>query len=365
MKIISTLVILFTIVSFRSEGGGLPADSTHHKKKLSLTPFPAFFVAPENGVGYGALVVPVYNFGYDSLTRDSSGQLLGYLTTKKQSSLQLSYNIYTNQERYVITGEAKYFDYPIYYYGIGNENEKSDSSLITYKLINFQNRLLKQVKKSVFVGGQFQVNRLKDLSFKNPDSKIKERAADELDGSVISGIGPALLFDNRDNPLNTRQGIYAEFGTFFYRKSLGSEFNFDRYVLDVRKFIPLSDFQVLAFHGLGRFSGGRVPFREMAQLGNDKIMRGFYEGRFRDRQLVAIQSEYRHQVFSRVGFVLFGGVGKVGNQLNNLNLSGLKYGGGGGLRLMLNRKEKLNIRIDYAVGTNQSSGLYFAIGEAF
>src|SRR5215217_566942 len=103
------LLLLFT----RAAGAGMPADTTLQKKKLSLTPFPAFFITPENGVGYGALVIPVYNFGKDSLTRNSTGQVLAYYTTKKQSSLQFSYNIFTNREKYMFTGEAKYFNAPI------------------------------------------------------------------------------------------------------------------------------------------------------------------------------------------------------------------------------------------------------------
>jgi outer membrane protein assembly factor BamA len=343
----------------------MPADTIPPRKKLSLTPFPAFFVSPENGVGFGALVVPVYNFGKDSLTRNSTGQVLGYYTTKKQSSLQLTYNIFTNRERYVITGEAKYFDAPIFYYGTGPNNNLSDASLISYKFLTFQNRLLKQLIKFVFVGGQFQVNRIRDISYENPVSKLKDRPADELDGSLTAGLGPAVLVDNRDNPLNTREGIYAEFGMFVHAKALGSEFNFTRYNLDLRRFIPLNSRQVLAFQGLGKFSDGHVPFREMANLGGDRMMRGFYDGRFRDHHLVALQAEFRQQVFARVGLVAFGSLGQVSDRMDNFEFSSLKRAVGAGLRLMLNRREQLNIRIDYALGSDKASGLYFAIGEAF
>jgi Omp85 superfamily domain len=355
------LLLFFAHAAWASQ----PADTTRQKKKLSLTPFPAFFVSPENGVGFGALVVPVYNFGKDAMTRNSTGQVLAYYTTKKQSSLQLTYNIFTNRERYVITGEAKYFDAPIYYYGIGNKNELSDSSLVSYKFLNIQNRLLKQVIKFVFVGGQFQVNHLYDISFKNPESKLKERPADERDGTVVAGIGPALVVDNRDNPLNTRQGLYGELGLFLNTKVLGSEFGFTRYHLDLRRFMALSSKQVLAFQGVGKFSSGRVPFRDMANLGGDRIMRGFYDGRFRDRQMLALQAEFRQHLFSRIGVVAFGSLGQVSNRMDTFELSRLKRAIGGGLRLMLNRKEKLNIRIDYALGSDEASGLYFAIGEAF
>lgn len=358
-------LILSLLLCMQAAWAAMPADTTVQKKKLSLTPFPAFFVAPENGVGFGALVVPVYNFGKDSLTRNSTGQVLAYYTTKKQSSLQLTYNIFTNMERYVLTGEVKYFDAPIYYYGIGKRNTLSDSSLIDYKLLTLQNRWLKQVIKYVFVGGQFQVSRTTAVSSKNLDSKIYDRPLDEQDGYLVAGMGPAILVDNRDNPLNTRRGMYAELGMMHYAPALGSNFKFTRYQADLRRFLALSDKQVLALHGLARFSAGRVPYRDMANMGGDRIMRGFYEGRFRDRQLAALQAEFRQHLIWRLGLVAFASLGQVADEVNHLNLNDLKTAAGGGLRLMLNRQERLNIRIDYARGSDKASGLYFAIGEAF
>lgn len=361
------LYLIFTCLIFNwvSCRAAVPADSVQARKKLSLTPFPALFSTPETGIGYGALVIPVYNFGKDTLTRNSNGQLLAYYTQKKQFAVELSYNIFTNAERFNITGNASYYDFAILYYGTGNQNTLADSSLISYKLLFFQNRILKKIKNYIFLGGQFQINRLNDLRFNNPNSKLRERSEAELNGGIISGLGPAFLYDSRNNPLNTTQGWYAEAGTYLNRKALGSEFNFTRYTLDVRKFLPLSSKVVLAFQGVGTFSSGQVPFREMAMLGGGKIMRGFYFGRFRDRQLIAVQSEYRHQVLPRLGLVAFGSIGKVGNQVSDLGLTNLKTSAGAGLRLMLNRKERLNIRIDYAVGSDQASGFYFAIGEAF
>ena len=359
------LICLFLVISIFQSRGAVLADSTQIKKKVSLTPFPALFSTPETGIGYGALVIPVYNFGQDSLTRNSNGQLLAYYTQKKQAAVQFTYTIFTNAERYNISGDISYYDFAILYYGTGNKNTLADSSLISYKLLFFQNRVLRKIKNHVFLGAQVQVNQIKDLEFKNQDSKLRQRPTEELNGSVASGLGPAFLFDSRNNPLNTTRGLYLEAGTLFNHRILGSEFNFTRYTLDIRKFLPLSTHQVLAFQGVGTFSSGKVPFREMAMLGGGKIMRGFYFGRFRDRQLVALQSEYRHQLFNRLGLVAFASAGKVGHQGTDLGLTQVKCAAGAGLRLMLNRKERLNIRIDYAVGTDKANGFYFAIGEAF
>ena len=371
MKI--TLLVFFILVgiSHNHEAATFPTDSTQHKKKLSLTPFPALFSSSETGIGYGALVVPVYNFGHDSLTRPSNGQVLAFYTQKKQSSVQVSYNIFTNREKFIITGNANYYDYPIQYYGTGNTNNNAkDYTIVGYKLLYFQNRLLRQIRKHFFAGALYHINKVYHIS-STPNSKIYARPVAELDGYVTSGIGPALLLDSRDNPLNSTQGVYAAFTSLFSRKGLGSEFGFTRYTLDVRKFYPLSAKQVLAFQGLGRFHSGQVPFRELALMGGGGGgpeaggMRGFFKGRYRDREMLTVQTEFRQQVFSRVDFVLFAGTGEVSNKISNFNATNLRYAGGGGIRLMLNKKQRLNIRIDYAIGSNRTRGLYFDIGEDF
>jgi hypothetical protein len=367
------LLSCFVSFSFLAKSSALPQDSIQtkptsepkNKKKLSLTPFPALFSSPETGFGFGALVVPVYNFGKDTLTRNSTGQFLIYYTTKKQSSAQLSYTIYTNQERYAILGETNYYDAPIFYYGTGNHNSEADKSLISYKLLYTQNRILKQLKKNVFLGGQFQVIRVGKAEFNAEEGKLDDRPASELDGYTAVGIGPSFLFDSRDNSINTYHGSYVEIGSFFNGKGMGSEFNFNRHTVDVRKFISLNSKQVLAVQGKGIFESGAVPYRELAYFGGHRNMRGFYEGRFRDKNLLQFQSEYRLHFTKRSGAVLFGSAGQVANKISDFGLGEMKYGYGLGYRFMLNTKDRINIRVDYARGSGGTSGLYFAIGEAF
>ena len=335
------------------------------KKKLSVTPFPALFYSPETGFGYGVIAVPVYNFGHDTLTRNSTGQVLVYYTTEKQASAQLSYTIYTNQERYAILGETNYYDAPIYYYGTGNFNTEADKSLISYKLLYTQNRILKQLKKNIFLGGQFQVIRVGQAEYEPELSLLERRPETELNGYTAVGLGPSFLLDSRDNSINASAGAYVEIGSFFNGKSMGSEFNFTRHTLDLRKYKTLSKRQVIAGQLKSIFETGNVPFRELACFGGHRTMRGFYEGRFRDKQMLMAQAEYRLQVLKRSGLVAFSSAGQVAEKPGNFNLGRTKVAGGLGYRFMLNTKEKINIRIDYAWGTGGTSGLYFAIGEAF
>ena len=94
-------------------------------------------------------------------------------------------------------------------------------------------------------------------------------------------------------------------------------------------------------------------------------MRGYYDGRFRDKNQVVLQAEYRVPLFWRLGMVAFGGFGTVSNNFSDLDIQYLKYSSGLGLRVALNKSEKLNLRLDYGIGQGKAKGFYFQLGEAF
>lgn len=94
-------------------------------------------------------------------------------------------------------------------------------------------------------------------------------------------------------------------------------------------------------------------------------MRGYYEGRYKDKQEFVIQTEYRMPIYKRIGAVIFGGVGNVNDKVSDFSLNKLKYSYGAGLRFAINKSEKLNIRIDYGIAGGINKGFYLQIGEAF
>ena len=94
-------------------------------------------------------------------------------------------------------------------------------------------------------------------------------------------------------------------------------------------------------------------------------MRGYFEGRYRDLTFMMLQMEYRQYFWWRLGYVVFGGVGDVADDLLNYTFKDLKYSYGLGLRFLFNQKEKVNIRIDLGFGQDGNSGLYFGVEESF
>ena len=62
--------------------------------------------------------------------------------------------------------------------------------------------------------------------------------------------------------------------------------------------------------------------------------------------------------------VAFGGVGKVGRDLQDFDTRDLFPSAGVGLRFMASQKERVNLSVDYARG-REGDAVYFYIGEAF
>ena len=69
-------------------------------------------------------------------------------------------------------------------------------------------------------------------------------------------------------------------------------------------------------------------------------------------------------MYRQLGAVAFINSGALGGKTDFIRFNAIKYSYGLGLRYTINRKDHLNIRLDYAKGPG-TSGIYFTIGEAF
>jgi len=204
------------------------------------------------------------------------------------------------------------------------------------------------------------------------DRRLTDR---ERRGTRISGLGPVITYDTRDVPLAAYKGDLLDFGVTFNGSGLGSDYRFVRYQLDARHFQPLgSNRTILALQYLAQLHTGDVPFRELAGLGanlggslynNANLLRGLYEQRYRDRQMMMFQAEIRQKLFWRIDAAVFGGVGETGARVSDFNTNGLLVAGGGGIRYNFLKADRVNLRLDYAGGSGTAPGIYFAIGEAF
>jgi hemolysin activation/secretion protein len=152
--------------------------------------------------------------------------------------------------------------------------------------------------------------------------------------------------------------------SLWQNKDLAGQFSFDNYFIDARHFIDLKKKNVLAFQLIANFNNGDIPYRQLSTIGNENYMRGYYNGRYRDKHMFSFQTELRTLVWGPLGAVLFGGIGNVGNTIPDLT-SNMKPNYGIGIRGVLLRKDHINFRIDWGFGEGKNKGLYLTLHEAF
>ncbi|OGX87794.1 BamA/TamA family outer membrane protein [Hymenobacter glacialis] len=355
-------------------------------KRITILPIPVLFFQAETGLGYGLGGLLSGRFSDDTLTRPSNIRVQYWQTQKKQSLIQLVHTVYTPGEKFYLNGEISAYDILLYYYGTGPRSSSNDESETAYKLFIVNQRLQKQVAPKLFFGAQYRFTGMRDIEIPAGtvdavgtnvnvllrDPRVTPRQRED---TRVSGLGPVISYDTRDVPLAAFRGNLLDASVMFNGSGLGSDYRFVRYQLDARHFQPVfSERTILAMQFLGQFHTGDVPFRELAGVGanlggtlynNANLMRGIYEQRFRDRQMVTFQAELRQKLFWRFDGAVFGSVGNVSNYIDKFSLNQTKYAGGAGIRFNFVRRDRLNLRLDYAGGTGSKPGILFAIGEAF
>ncbi|MBO0357751.1 BamA/TamA family outer membrane protein [Hymenobacter sp. BT186] len=374
-------------------------DDTPKKKSIfapsdkpSFIPVPIAFYQQETGFAAGVAILPIWRFGTDTTVRKSNARLLAWYSQEKQTTVQLTHTIFTPGEKFYFSGELSYYDLVFNYYGIGNNTRKSDEVQIQYPLFVFDEKALANVAPNLFVGLRYRLTNLGDVKLQDAEDyspinppvvydQLGEAAnvrglGEQRNGIISSGVGPAILYDGRDNVLATYRGNFVDAHMLFNGSALGSDYKFTRYQVDARHFNPLfgSNNTIFAAQFMGQYHSGDVPFRELGGMGatlggslynNAYLMRGIYENRFRDRQFTTVQAEIRQKLFWRFDVVGFLGAGQVGYKISDYTFDGTKLAGGLGARFRFNRRDRLNIRLDYGVGSGGNSGIIFAVGEAF
>ncbi|QQL48734.1 BamA/TamA family outer membrane protein [Mucilaginibacter ginkgonis] len=340
-------------------------------KRGSFFLLPVLSSAPETGLEVGAS--GLYSFYTDTLTKGTRvSNLFGYatITTKGQERLSLSTSYWTPQNQWHYIAAASYVNFPANFYGIGNNTLKSykvDLGLQRFKLnLEADKRLGKYIYLGAVAGGfNYRFENKNPGGVFDTDTRVEYRNG----GSTVF-IGPSLIFDSRNNNTYTTKGIVvtsyfnAMQGLFGNNSYSGGFFN-----IEYAQFFSLNRKFVLGLNVQDQnLTGGSSPFYLLPALGSDEMMRGYYNGRYRDRNLVAGQAELRYRLSDRIGLVGFAGTGTVFN--TSFNAKDLKPNYGGGLRYFFDVEKGLSIRVDYGFGEkrpgeSRQSGLYLALGEAF
>ena len=145
------------------------------------------------------------------------------------------------------------------------------------------------------------------------------------------------------------------------------QYSFRKTTIDLQQFVPLlHGYRVLAFRALAVLSdtsdGQVMPFYLSPTYGGLNVGRGYPTFRFRDRNLLALQAEYRYQLNGLVSAAVFVDSGQVAPRVGAIAWSQFKTTYGTGVRFGASGGAAL--RFDLAFGGDGPTFI-FGLGHAF
>jgi outer membrane protein assembly factor BamA len=339
---------------------------TSSADKNNLAVFPIVARSIETGWAFGIVNSLTFRpFKKDTTTRTSSLQLIGLYTTNKQLICVLNGTTYFKKEKYVLNYQVSYSNFPDKFWGMGKYAENKNMEKYSFRQFYFYNHLQRKIWKHFFGGGILEYQRVMDIHY-TPGGLFDQQQIVGRNGYRVMGIGASITYDTRNHAFVPNKGAYAQGAVTHFNPIFGSDYMYTNIVVDAKKYIQVYKQHVLALRAYGFINvGNEIPLRSQAALGGANEMRGYYDGRYKDNNMILAMMEYRVPIYRRFGAAFFCSGGNVGKTLSDVNFEAFKFCYGSGIRFALNRKEKLNLRIDYGFSLSKSNGLYLEIAEAF
>jgi len=342
-------------------------DSSKHS---SFVVIPVLSSAPETGLELGGSAL--YSFYSDTAAgRTHVSNIFGYasITTKKQTYLALNSNYWFPGNKFHVSDGIGYMNFPFDFYGIGNATKKaSEDKLGEHR---FKLNLEGEAKTGDFLIGlvagcfDYKFRDINPAGIFDTSPRVEDR-----DGGAAVFIGPSVIFDTRNNNTYTTKGTIVTAYLNIMQGLLGNN-NYEGafFNIEYSEFFSLNKQLMLGLDVQEQsLLGGQSPFYLLPAMGSDEMMRGYYSGRFRDRNFIAGQTELRYRVTPRFGLDGFVGTGEVFH--TGFSAHDLKPDYGGGVRYFFDVQKGLSIRMDYGAGEKRpgearQTGLYVALGQAF
>jgi outer membrane protein assembly factor BamA len=333
-------------------------------QKNSFLGYPVLFHLPETRWGIGAAAS--YQFHIDRSDTVSPGSQVQFglaYTQNKQFLVYLPYNLWWSQRKNNLSGELGFYDYSYPFFGVGFDQKGDLDEQYEVSFPRLRANFLRLITNGWYLGGRWWYEDYR-ITKREEDGKLIRNNVPGAAGNKTSGPGLVVVYDNRDGVFETRKGYYLELVWHHQSRLTASEYYYERFRFDFRKFFPLGLKNSLGVQAFGDFLTGAVPFSQMASIGGSKRMRGFYEGHFRDKNMLMIQTEARIKVYRKWGLTVFAQSGVLANDRLKFALPYSHSAAGAGIRYMFDAKRRVNVRLDYAI-SKEAQLMYFTIGEAF
>lgn len=176
----------------------------------------------------------------------------------------------------------------------------------------------------------------------------------------VASLGPVFQRDTRDSTTYPRDGSLFRAGGMYSWKGRADDDTYRSLDLAFSSYHQVMDNVVLAWRAQSCWREDGVPLWDACRV----ALRGFPATSYLGRESDMAEIEARWQWSERWGAVAFAGAGRIEESISVLSGADTIPSFGVGLRLLVQKAQHINLRLDYA-WSDEDEALYFFVGEAF
>jgi len=332
-------------------------------KKFDFGVLPGPHFSSTAGLGLGVVATGTYSMDRaDSLLPRSNVAIYGDVTTKGFLMTGIKGSNIFPRERYRLDYKLYIYTFPTYFWGVGYEEGNNDANKTDYQRIRFEAmaRFMFKLAPHTYLGpvANFQYVQARGIS---PEGAPRFEGCDRNVRSTTAGL--SFTYDNRDFMLNASRGWFVQLDQTFTPRFFGNDYCFSTTDLTVSTYRKAWKGCVVAGEVHARLNyDGSPAWCLLNDVGSTSRMRGYYEGRYRDRNIVEAQVELRQKIYGRHGCVVWIGAAEVFPKWSAWRSRHILPNAGIGYRWEF--MKRVNVRVDYGF-TKNGGGFMFNINEAF
>lgn len=317
--------------------------------------------ATDTKLGLGLVAAGIYRSDpSDSLLLPSNVSLFGDVSTVGFYLLGVRGTHIFPRDRYRAVYTLYFYSFPCKFWGMGfdmGDNDDNKSDMKRWQ-VHVKGSFLWNLGSNLFLGPSLAYDYIIGKDMERPELLAgMDRHTDNY------GVGFTFMFDNRDNLTFPHRGYFVNLTQMVRPRFLGNDYAFSTTELQMNAYQQPWRGAVLAEDVRSTFNFGNPSWGMMAQLGGSSAMRGYYEGRYRDKHMIQGTVELRQHVWKRNSVTAWVGAGTVFPKFSQMRSRHILPNFGLGYRWEF--KKNVNVRLDYGFGKSGQSGFLFNINEAF
>jgi outer membrane protein assembly factor BamA len=348
---------------------------------------------PATGFSYG--FVTQYTFkGKKVDDKYSSINLGATYTEKKQLLINVKNSVMLKSNKIFLSGDWRFYIFSQANYGLGSDiiprlSEDKDFDLnalkepMDYNYLKFHQTASWEFKNNYYAGAGVHLDWYTTITDNTLDiangqltnhyNYSKKYDFDDNE-YFVNGVSLNLLYDSRDNQINTNSGMFANINYRFNPAISKNQYASDVLFMEYRYFLPLSKYNkqhVFGVWATGQFvTSGRVPYLNLPSIGWDQRSRsgkGYVQGLLRGQRLVYLETEYRFPLSCNnlISGTVFGNLTSASDKDRDIKLfQYFQPAVGVGLRILIDKATRTNLIMNYAWGRH-SKAFYLNAGETF